>query len=127
VSDDSERMREAVARLSADQHALVAKCLAAVVDGPYIDDDDEFHTVMGVRRQEATQTLAAWPEAAAHGMSFVAVNNALNNLLGYPHGRWHELAREIGAGKRDLAMALMAWRGEDRRAGGGKGYFDAFM
>jgi hypothetical protein len=120
-------MREAVARLSADQHALVAKCLAAVVEGPYIDDDDEFDTVMGVSRDEAAETLAAWPEPARHGMSFRAVNNALNNLLGYPHGRWPELARDLGATENDVAHALMVWRGEDRRAGGGNGYFDAVM
>ena len=47
VSEDSERMREAVARLSADQQALVVKCLAAVVGGPYIVDDHEFGTVTG--------------------------------------------------------------------------------
>jgi hypothetical protein len=120
-------MREAVARLSADQQALVAKCLAAVVGGPYIDNDDEFDTVMGVSREDAAETLAAWPAAAAHGMSFVAVNNALNNLLGYPHGLWHKLVHEIGASKSDVVYALMAWRGDDHRADGGQGYYDAFM
>jgi hypothetical protein len=120
-------MREAVARLSAEQQALVARCLTAIVEGPYVDDDDEFGTVMGVSRQQAGETLAAWPNAAGHGMSFVAVNNALNNLLGYPHGLWHKLAREIGASESEVAHALMAWRDEDHRAGGGKDYFDAFI
>jgi len=119
-------MRAAVARLSPEQQALVAKCLAAIVDGPYIDDD-EFDTVMGVSRQETAATLATWPKAAGHDMSFLAVNNALNNLLGYPHGLWHRLAQELGASERDVAHALMAWRDEDHRAGSGKGYFDAIM
>jgi hypothetical protein len=67
-------MRDAVTRLSSEQQALVVKCLAAVVEGPYIDDDDEFDTVMGLSRQETAGTLAAWPDAAAHGLSFLAVN-----------------------------------------------------
>ena len=116
-----------MARLSAEQKKLVARCLNAAVNGPYIDDDDEFHAVMGVSRDEAAETLAAWPQAAAHGSSFVTVNNAMNNLLGYPHGQWRQLSRELEATERDVAHALMAWRGEERRAAGGQGYFDALQ
>ena len=127
MSEDAQEMREAVARLSPDQQRLVARCLTAIVRGPYIDDDDEFDAVMGVTRGEAAEALEAWPEAAAHGRSHYTVNNAMNNLLGYPHGQWRQLSRELEATEADVAHALMAWRGEDRREGGGKGYFDALM
>jgi hypothetical protein len=114
----------AVARLSPEQRRLVAACLDAVVRGPYIDHDGEFHTVMGVSRAEAADVAASWPEPAANGWTFAAVNNALLNLLGYPHGRWRRLSGEIGAGEREVAQALACWRGEgdppDR-------YIDALM
>jgi hypothetical protein len=65
--------------------------------------------------------------AARCGYSFVTVNNALNNLLGYPHRQWRELSRFIGADEGAVAQALMAWREDDRRESGGKAYFDALM
>jgi hypothetical protein len=127
VGSHDERVREAVARLSSEQRRLVAACLDAVVRGPYIDDDDEFATVMGVSRREAADVAAAWPQPARTGDSFLAVGNALNNLLGYPHRRWPELSREIGAGEQEVAQALMRWRDQDHRQAGGQGYFDALM
>lgn len=78
-------MKDAVSRLSPEQQRLVAACLDAIVHGPYVPDDEEFIAAMGVTRDEAGSVAASWPESAASGHSFVTVNNALNNLLGYPH------------------------------------------
>ena len=113
--------------MTAADEELIAKCLKAAVDGPYLSDDDEFEAIMGIDRAQARATLEAWPEPAAHGQTDLVVNNALNNLLGYPHKQWRALSRELGAGEDDVAHALMRWRGEDHRAGGGQGYFDAMM
>jgi hypothetical protein len=82
---------------------------------------------MGVSRSEAADVAASWPEPAQNGYSFLAVNNALNNLLGYPHRERRQLSREIGAGEQEVAQALMCWRDEDHRQAAGKGYFDALM
>jgi hypothetical protein len=41
------------------------------------------------------------------------VNNALNTLLGYPHGRWSELRGVLGADPQDVRDALEAWRSEE--------------
>lgn len=57
-------MKRAVTRLSPEQQRLVAACLDAVVRGPYIDDDG-FHAVMGVSRDQAAAVAASWPEPAA--------------------------------------------------------------
>ncbi len=102
-------MQDAVARLSADQRELVQRCISAALHGPYLDDDDEFEAIMGITRDELAETLAAWPKAAAHGSSVYAVSNALNNLLGYPHGQWRQLSRELEATEQEVAEALAAW------------------
>jgi hypothetical protein len=54
-------------------------------------------------------------------------NNALNNLLGYPHGQWRQLARDVRGDEEAVAQALMAWRDEAHRKGGGQCYFDALL
>lgn len=125
--DDVARTTEAIGRLSPQQQRLVGACLEAAVRGPYLDDDEEFHTLTGVTREEAAAVVAAWPTPAPNGLSFLTVNNAMNNLLGYPHGQWRQLRRELDSDEDAVAQALMAWRDEDRREGGGKGYFDALM
>jgi hypothetical protein len=71
--------------------------------------------------------LGAWPESAPNGLGVITVNNALNNLLGYPHRQWRQLSREIDATERAVAQALLTWRGDDHRAPGGRGYFDSLM
>lgn len=125
--DDVERVTDAVSRLTAEQQRLIGACLEAVIHGPYLDDDDEFHALMGVSRDEADEVSASWPVPAVSGLSFLTVNNALNNLLGYPHGQWRQLKRDIHGDEEDVAQALMTWRDEDHRDGSGKGYFDALM
>lgn len=125
--DEARRVTDAVSRLTAEQRRLVGACLEAVVRGPYLDDDDEFHTLMGMTRAEAADVAAVWPEPAPNGLSFLTVNNALNNLLGYPHRQWWQLKRDIQGDENAVAQALMTWRDEDRRDGSGKGYFDALM
>jgi hypothetical protein len=125
--EDAARMTDAVCRLTPEQQRLVGACLEAAVRGPYLDDDDESHTLMGVTREEAAAVVAAWPEPAANGLSFLTINNALNNLLGYPHRQWRQLSRDVDGDENAVAQALMTWRDEDRRDGSGKGYFDAIM
>jgi hypothetical protein len=82
---------------------------------------------MGVSRSAGAVVAAFWPEPAPNGYSFLAVNNALNNLLGYPHGQWRQPSREIGAGEQEVAQALMCWRDHDDLKAGGMGYLDALM
>ncbi len=99
MMDDEEATltQAAIARLSASQLDLVGLCLRAIVDGPYLSNDDEFHTVMGATRAEAAKISGSWSQVANESRVYMVVNNALNNLLGYPHGRWTELETFLGA------------------------------
>jgi hypothetical protein len=105
--------RAAIDRLTPAQRALVGLCLQAIVDGPYIENDGEFHSVMGVSREQAAVISAAWPAVTSHDDAFMVISNALSNLLGYPHGMWPDLARHLDATKQDLVTVLANWRDED--------------
>ncbi|QTE31094.1 hypothetical protein [Pengzhenrongella sicca] len=68
-----------------DEGTLLA-CLRAAVEGPFFPDW-EFHTLFGLDRDEVRAVLTSWPSCENPEDQFSAVNNAMNNLLGYPHGR----------------------------------------
>jgi hypothetical protein len=71
--------------LSSVEKAIVGQALRAAADGPFFPDW-EFHTLFGLERSEVRAIADAWPEpTASSGEVERAVNNSLNNLLGYPH------------------------------------------
>lgn len=106
-------------RLRPGELAVVGSCLLAALDGPYFPDW-EFRTIMTIDRDELREMVAAWPDATvttswevdAERVMFTAVNNVLNNLIGYPHGEWDRLSAELGVGPRELADILGRWRGD---------------
>ena len=72
--------------LSDVDKAIVGQVLRAAADGPFFPDW-EFHTLFGLKRSEVRAIADAWPETTASPEDVeIAVNNSLNNLLGYPHG-----------------------------------------
>jgi len=79
--------------LSEHDRAIVGQALRAAAHGPFFPDW-EFHTLFGLRRDEARTIADAWPEVVASTEDTnQAVNNSLNNLLGYPHRQdavWRE-------------------------------------
>ncbi len=79
-------VRPWIAGVDGDARTVIKACLRAVVDGPFFPGW-EFHTLFGLEREEVRQVLASWPEGADADTQFIAVNNALGQLLGYPHGR----------------------------------------
>src|SRR5256885_16434337 len=64
---------------------IVGQALRAAADGPFFPDW-EFPTLFGLERSELRAIADAWPKPAASRDDVeMAVNNSLNNLLGYPH------------------------------------------
>ncbi|MUM22003.1 hypothetical protein FZI91_09845 [Mycobacterium sp. CBMA271] len=66
---------------------VILECLWATVSGPFFEDW-EFETLMGFGRDEIRRIAESWPTAEDDRAQRIAVNNALNNLLSYPHNRW---------------------------------------
>jgi hypothetical protein len=98
---------------------VIALSLRAAVSGSYLPDW-EIDLLTTFSREELAQVLAAWPDAVAVGSGssdpdrtqFVAVNNVLDNLIGYPHGKWDRLQVDLGgADQARLIVLLSAWRG----------------
>ena len=89
--------------------ALVGRCLTAAVDGPFFPEW-EFATLFGLSRAEARSVAHAWPEVdPSNARVGLAVHNALNNLLGYPHGDIEAVERMVGATRDELNDLFQRW------------------
>lgn len=77
-------------QMSHDEMQLIGECLSAIVDGSFIPEW-EFQTIMGLNREQVAEIAAQWPSYEPNGKTYSAVNNTLNNLRGYPHGKEQEL------------------------------------
>lgn len=102
---------------------VIRQCLWAAVNGPFFPDW-EFHTLFGFERDEIRRIAERWPNWDDEIEQSDAVNNTLNMLLGYPHGRedvWHDYISPISA---EVARVYARWRGEDEIDPSGKGTFD---
>ena len=98
--------------LTPSEQQTVRECLAAAANGPFFPDW-EFQTLFGVERSEVKTILDAWPSIDETNESvFLAINNSMNNLIGYPHGREREWPQYISARPEDVARILQKWRGE---------------
>jgi hypothetical protein len=113
----------AVQRLSAREVEVVRQCLAAAVEGSFFPDW-EFHTLMGLDRDTVAAVLAAWPGGDDANTQDVAVNNVLNNLLGYPPHQGEAWRQYITATRAEVAAVLARWRGDEQFDPAARGYFD---
>ena len=90
---------------SADIETL-RSAMTAAVDGQFFPDW-EFPILMGMDRDTMRRVLLAWPRQTTDDATYVAAAlNAVNNLLGYPHGRELELAETVPGGRRALLAVL---------------------
>ena len=72
-------------RLSKRESNIVQEALRAAADGPFFPDW-EFHALFGLNREQVRTIAEAWPlPKAPPDDVVVAVNNAFNMLLSYPH------------------------------------------
>jgi hypothetical protein len=102
----------AVLRSVADEDvSVILDCLGAAVEGPFFPDW-EFRTLMGVSRAEVAEVLHRWPDGPDAQTQDLAVNNVLNMLLGYPHGRDDLWPDFIAADRDEVRSVLERWRGE---------------
>ena len=109
---------------------IVRSCLKAAVDGPFFPEW-EFHTLFGLTRAEVRDVLHAWPAEPAYAaggydspahFQRVAIDNAMNNLLGYPHGRrGAAFTREVGATRTEIDAVFARRRAARPRATSAEG------
>lgn len=77
-------------RLTESESRIIGEVLLAAADGPFFPDW-EFHTLFGLPRDQVRTIARQWPQPQLPPKDVtLAVNNALNMMLSYPH-RKHAL------------------------------------
>ncbi len=99
------------AELSQRDIETIRQCLAAAVNGPFFPES-EFQTLIGLGRDEIAEVVRQWPAGMETERADLAVNNVLNNLLGYPHCSEADWSSFISATQDVVAGLLARWRGE---------------
>ncbi|MCU7829555.1 MAG: hypothetical protein KZQ85_10855 [Candidatus Thiodiazotropha sp. (ex Myrtea sp. 'scaly one' KF741663)] len=73
--------------LTESEKNIVFECLKASLHGPFFPDW-EFQTLFGVERTVLNDIEEKWPEVDFNEQTVsLALNNAMGNLVGYPHGQ----------------------------------------
>lgn len=92
---------------------VVFECLRCVATGEVILNDWEFQTVFGIEFETLEKIVQALPHIdESQEETQLAINNTLNNLLGYPHGCHVQLSNYISVPQTEVARIFLKWRGE---------------
>src|SRR5262245_24333803 len=97
--------------LSESEMQVIGDCLRAAADGPFFPDW-EFSTIFGLERAEVKSIAAEWPRVAEDDEDVIrAVQNSLNNLLGYPHGMKAALREWVPGAPSAIRQVFEKWLG----------------
>ena len=100
----------ALSHCTDEDRQVIADSLRASVEGPFFPDW-EFATLFGLERVEVAEVLRAWPGIDASDERVdLAVNNALGNLVGYPHGHERDWDCFLSVPPSRLLEVLKRWR-----------------
>jgi hypothetical protein len=106
--------------LKRQEQKVVLECLRASTEGPFFPDQ-EFSTLFGLSRSEVRSVMDQWPvDDRSDEKAALAINNAINNLLGYPHDQEEAWSKYISGSREEVYAIFEKWR--DSPA---EGYFDA--
>ena len=99
----------ALTGLNETDRGIIHRCLRASAEGPYFEDW-EFDTLFGVTRDELRVVVAAWPNVdESNEVVALSINNALANLLSYPHGKGDQVVNDVGK-LAEIEHAFRTWR-----------------
>ena len=92
--------------LSPSDVETVRQALNAAANGPFFPNW-EFETLIGDDREAVLAVALAWPEIGDDRDAVAAIIvNAMNNLVGYPHGHDADLQRVVPGGREAVAATL---------------------
>jgi len=118
-----------LANLDEKAREVIRECLRATAEGPFYPDW-EFGTIFGLERADVKRILMAWPEVnEADDYVVKAINNSLNNILGYPARNKEEMwPKFISVTPAAVARILDKWKGrEPRTSWKRRDYFEDVM
>jgi hypothetical protein len=91
--------------LTEEEKAVIFDCLKCVASGKVILHNWEFTTIFGIEVPEFLVIVDRWPNVDDSEVSvFLAINNTMNNLLGYPHGQ--DLSEYIRAPRSEITRVF---------------------
>jgi hypothetical protein len=98
--------------LTDDELQVVRTCLDCVAAGDVILHDADFAVIMGIDVATFLTVVAAWP-GIDDGQEdvWLAINNAFNNLLGYPHASHDSWDERIPVPREEVRRVFALWRG----------------
>lgn len=119
-------MAAAIHALAEWEVTAIGDCLHAAAYGPFFvrtgkhPDMGDFHPIFGLWLDELRTVADAWPNTGNLDPETVdlAVNNSMNNLLGYPHGQIEAWKDFIAATPEEVASVLRHWAQLMGRKGG---------
>lgn len=92
------------------QTQIIGECLRAAASGQFFPDW-EFFTLFGLEREEVAWVAAAWPDVdLSDERVWLAINNSIGNLVGYPIDHPKELSTYLSVSREELEAAFELWR-----------------
>ena len=104
-----------------NEQKIIFECLRASVKGPFFDDG-EFDTIFGLSREDVQHVIDNWHNDKSSENVILAINNSMNNLLGYPHGKQRYWRDYISVTSEELSRIFAKWRQNSVNS-----YFDGMM
>jgi len=100
---------------TADTQAF-KEALIAAARGPFFPDW-EFHTLFGLERSELASIAESFSSATPIiGDVALALNNAMANLIGYPHGQEAVWPQWLSVPPAELQTIFSRWRASGNEA-----------
>ena len=99
-------------KMSECEWRTILERLKVSADGPFFSEDIEFQIIFGIERHELQSVIDEWwvdDDTPSEDVT-LAINNSLNNLLGYPHGKNHLWSEYISVSPREVERVFEKWR-----------------
>ena len=91
---------------------VLHRCLRVSADDQTLFEDWEFPTLFGIERSELLKILRDWPKVdETTAETQCAIQNALNHLLGYPHGHHDDWNEYFSFTRAQVIDVFAKWRG----------------
>ncbi len=110
--------------LTTNEINVVGECIRASLNGPFFEGES-LHTLTGLEPAELEEIALAWPNVNEDEENVqLAINNVLNNLLGYPHDCWDVWFEYISVTPEDLKKIYAKWLDQEDSQRLRRAFFD---
>ena len=97
--------------LTSAEQQVVFECLRCIAEDNVVFPAWEFPTIFGIDLATFKQVYQRWPAVDdAQETTRLAINNAMNNLLGYPHAHHDTWAAVMPYSKERVTEVFDKWR-----------------